>query len=79
MLISNAGDYLDWTLPGDRYGPFGPAHVPALCGGEYVLLSARDASGPEKASDDRAARCAGGDSAVLGGDLSNGREPVYLF
>ena len=78
-LLSDAGDYLDWTLPGDRYGPFGPAHVPALCGGEYVLLSARDASGPEKASDDRAARCAGGDSAVLGGDLSNGREPVYLF
>lgn len=79
LLNPNAGDYLDWTLPGDRYGPFGPAHVPALCGGEYVLLSARDASGPEKASDDRAARCAGGDSAVLGGDLSNGREPVYLF
>lgn len=78
-LLSDAGDYLDWTLPGDRYGPFGPAHVSALCGGEYVLLSARDASGPEKASDDRAARCAGGDSAVLGGDLSNGREPVYLF
>lgn len=44
-----------------------------------MFFCLRDASSPEKASDDRAARCAGGDSAVLGGDLSNGREPVYLF
>ena len=53
--ITWIGRYLEMDM-----GPFGPCSCSCSLWWEYVLCLQRDASGPEKASDDRAARCAGG-------------------